>query len=98
MSRPWDIWWDFRYDDDAITHIIAQTDHPSYKQIDNIGIWEIGECFDSKGNIDEWLDAYLMPLFADLKSGRTSFRAYMKDNSIKNFMINNNRKDNVNIR
>lgn len=77
--RPWNIWWDFVWEGDHITHIVVQTDHASYKHLDYIYKIPIEECQDELGYVDSWVETWFNPFVSDLKSGRKSLHTIMKD-------------------
>ncbi len=80
QNRPWGIWWDFSWelDETGPSHIIVQTDHPKYQNVDYIYRFAIQDCEDDSGYIDSWEENWFKPFRADVLSGRISINSIMK--------------------
>lgn len=66
-TRPWSVWWDFRWEDDKIKYIVVQTDHPKYAHLDYIHCFDIKDCEDAKGYIDTWVETWYSDFVKEIK-------------------------------
>jgi hypothetical protein len=80
-NRPWSVWWDFSWeiDETGPSHIIVQTDHPSYQHVHCIYRFPISECEDENGYIDHWVETWFHNFESDVLSGRRSIHQIMKE-------------------
>jgi hypothetical protein len=79
MNRPWDIWWDFRWEKQNLKCVIIQTDHPKYKHKDYIRIFDIEDCLDENGYIDLWVQNWFNKFRDGILAGRVSLHEIMKE-------------------
>jgi hypothetical protein len=77
-NRPWNIWRDFRWEQNDLKWIVVQTDHPDYQHIDYIYRFAIEECTDSTGSVEYWVDTWFRQFNDDIASGRHSIHKLMK--------------------
>ena len=78
-NRPWGVWWDSVWEGDHITHIVVQTDHPSYSKLDYIYKFPIKDCEDEFGYVDTWVEKCFRPFESDVISGRISIHKLIKE-------------------
>jgi hypothetical protein len=77
-NRPWNVWWDTRWESDVMRWIVVQTDHPDYQHVDYIYKFDISECVDGHGYIDAWVESWFNKFRDDVTSGRHSIHKIMR--------------------